>query len=115
MKKVIALCLVLVLVLSVAGLCLAGNMRCGRCGKSNAGVIDHKTTYTYVNGSSHKVTYSQQIYCPDCHSNYWESATSNGHHFAGSHRTQWLTPHLFYEYDICPCGAKINEKTTYVN
>ena len=114
MKKVIALCLVLVLVLSVTGLCLAGNMRCGRCGKNNASVIDHKTTYTYGSGNTHKATYSRQIYCPDCHQCYWESSTRDEHHFAKSHHTQWLTPHLFYEYDICVCGKKINEKTTYV-
>lgn len=115
MKKVIALCLVLVLVLSVESLCLAGNMRCGRCGKNNAGIIDHKTTYTYVNDSSHKTTYSKQVYCPDCNSCYWESSSSNGHHFAGTHYQQHLTMHLLYEYDACPCGAKINEKYTYVD
>ena len=117
MKKVIALCLVLVLVVSVASLCFAGNMRCGRCGKYHAGVIDTYTSYTYVNGSTHKKTTSRQIYCPDCHSCYWESgSSSNEGHYNLSHHTQWLTPHLFYEYDTCgACGGKTNEKTTYVN
>ncbi len=116
MKKVIALCLVLVLVLSVASLCFAGNMRCGRCGKYTAGVVDTQKTITSAGSSQHKIVTSKQIYCSSCHSLYWETTTTYQNHCNLKHRTQWLTPHLLYEYDLCGvCGEKIHEQTTYMN
>ena len=112
MKKVIALCLALVLVLSVAGLCLAGSIRCGRCGKTHAGIIDSSISYSTVNSSVHKVIRSYQIYCPDCLQCYWTTQTSNEPHRNLTHYTQTISLHLMYEYDVCGiCGARINAYT----
>lgn len=116
MKKVIALCLALVLVLSVASLCFAGNSRCGRCGKYTAGVVDTQKTVTSLGSSQHKIVTSKQIYCSSCHSLYWETTTSTQNHCNLSHRTQWLGPNTLYEYDICGvCGAKCHEQINYIN
>ena len=116
MKKVIALCLALVLVLSAASLCFAGNSRCGRCGKYTAGVVDTQKTVTSLGSSQHKIVTSKQIYCSSCHSLYWETTTSTQNHCNLSHYKQWLSPNLLYEYDICGvCGAKINVHTNYIN
>ena len=112
MKKVIAMCLVLVLLLSVASLCFAGNMRCGRCGKNYAGVVDTKTTITSTGSSQHKIVTSKQIYCSYCHQLYWETTTSYQYHSNLTHYHQVLTPYLILEYDVCGiCGGRTNSYT----
>ncbi len=116
MKKVIALCLVFALVLSVASLCLAGNVRCNLCGTYNA-ILVGITSYSPNNNSVHNVTTTYYTYCSKCNGrNTVGSASTTESHSSLSHYHQWLTPHLYYEYDICGvCHGKINEKTTYVN
>ncbi len=117
MKKVIALCLILVLVLTVTSLCLAGGMHCNRCGKNNASIINNKTTYSYANIYVHNVTASRQIYCPDCHSSYWETYyAGQENHCNPTHYHQMIGPNLSYEYDICgACGGAYDSYTRVIH
>ena len=115
MKKVIALCLALVLVLSVASLCLAGNFHCSRCGKNNAGIIDARVSYSYANEQNHNIIITYQLYCPDCHSCYWTSQVAGQEgHCRLTHQREVINQHLVYEYDVCGiCKSRINTHTYY--
>ena len=117
MKKIIALCLAMVLVLSIAGLCLAGGLHCNHCGKNNATIVYTNATYTYANIYYHNVTAYRQIYCPDCHSVNTEIYYNGPDgHCNPTHYHQLLTPNLSYEYDICGvCGGAYNSYTRVIN
>ncbi len=117
MKKVIALCLALVLVLSIAGLCLAGGVHCNHCGKNNATIVYTGGSCTYQNIYFHHTLVYRQIYCPDCHSVNTETVYDGPEeHTCPTHYHQLLTPHLSYEYDICGiCGGAYNSYTRVIN
>ena len=113
MKKVIALCLAIVLVLSIVSLCLAGGWQCTHCGKCNAACIDYRISYSPANSNNHNIIISYQLYCPDCHSCYWKPEVAGQEaHCHPTHYHQTLGPHLIYEYDICGvCGGTYNSYT----